>query len=222
MEYAGFFRRAFGLIIDAIVVGTISFLLMLIGINAVALGLLIGFLYQPIFECSALQATPGKYLMDMKITDLDGGRITFKAAIIRYFVRFVSGALLCLGYFVYFFTEKHQTLHDLAAETVVTVGPVVGVRMFEAWYQQFSALLGIVDRESGRESSSGSQTSQPSSGSASGFANTGFNAGSSNVGKTSSMKATPADLAGLYELYQKGILTEAEYNQKRAEILKNL
>jgi uncharacterized RDD family membrane protein YckC len=209
MEYTGFWRRAGALFIDSVITVAISLILSILAVNSVASGLLIAFLYQPFFESSRMQGTPGKNLMGIRITTLDGGRISFKKAVIRFLVRFASGLLMCIGYLMALFTEKKQTLHDLAAETVVVMGEVKGLNMFEAWYQQVLSVLGMVDKVPADTAYTAPHTASYSA------------SGASTSAPAASM-ATPADLAGLYDLYTKGILTEAEYNEKRAELLKKL
>lgn len=207
MIYAGFWRRALALIVDLIFVAIISMLLALFGISSYALGILIGFLYQPVFESSRLQGSPGKNLMGLKVTDLQGQRITFKAALIRYVVRFFSGLFLCLGYVMMLFNDKKQTFHDVVAHTLVIDSEVKDINIFQAWYDQVLSVLGMVDKIPAHPA-------------------TGYDPGpatySAAPAATATATATPADLAGLYDLFQKGILTEAEYNQKREELLKKL
>ena len=85
----------------------------------------------------------------------------------------------------------------MVAETLVIRGEVKNINHFQAWYNQVLAVLGMTDKVPS-QTEGGTFTTPTSQG------------------------ATPADLAGLYELYQKGVLTESEYNQKREEILKRL
>lgn len=81
-----------------------------------ALGLL---LYYSLLESSAKQATWGKQICGLKVTDLQGNRLTFGRAMGRAAAKvFLSNACF-LGYLAVFFTEKRQTLHDLVAGTLV-------------------------------------------------------------------------------------------------------
>ncbi len=199
-EYAGFWRRFGAIVIDGILVAVVGFLFKMIGLYSVGLDFLLALLYTPFFEASELQGTPGKALLDMRVVSMSGERITFKKAFIRYLVRIISGVLLCFGFLMMLFTDKKQTLHDLAAETLVVRGEVKNVNYFQAWYHQVLALLGMTDKVPEKTVSTTTQ----------------------NSAATGSSAPQPADLAGLYELYQKGILTEAEYNQKREELLRKL
>ncbi len=53
------------------------------------------------------------------MTDLNGNRLTFARATVRYFAKFFSAAIMLLGFVMAAFTERHQALHDLIAETLV-------------------------------------------------------------------------------------------------------
>lgn len=71
------------------------------------------------FEQSKSGMTPGKRLFGIRVADLDGHRITVGASFIRNLVAAISGAFYCVGHLVAAFTERHQALHDLAAQTIV-------------------------------------------------------------------------------------------------------
>jgi uncharacterized RDD family membrane protein YckC len=70
-------------------------------------------------HASKWQATIGKKLVGLKVTDLRGNRISFWRALGRYFaMAFLSGILL-IGFILAAFTERKQALHDMIAGTVV-------------------------------------------------------------------------------------------------------
>lgn len=81
--------------------------------------LAMGGVYFVLMESSARQATLGKMAMGLRVTDINGGRITPTAAILRYIGRIVSSMILFIGYIMAAFTEKKQALHDLIASTLV-------------------------------------------------------------------------------------------------------
>jgi uncharacterized RDD family membrane protein YckC len=83
----------------------------------IKLGLL--FPYFSIMESSNRQATLGKLVMRIKITDLRGERISFAKAGVRFFAKILSTNILLIGYLIALFTERKQALHDLLASTVV-------------------------------------------------------------------------------------------------------
>ncbi|MBN1695261.1 RDD family protein [candidate division WOR-3 bacterium] len=75
--------------------------------------------YFTIMESSKLQATLGKKICYLVVTDTSGNRITFAKANSRFWSKFISGAIFCIGYIMAAFTEKHQALHDIIAGTIV-------------------------------------------------------------------------------------------------------
>jgi uncharacterized RDD family membrane protein YckC len=71
-------------------------------------------------ESSVRQATFGKSVMSLRVTDDGGQRISFGRATGRFFAKIVSGMVpLLIGYIMAAFTEKKQALHDLIAGTLV-------------------------------------------------------------------------------------------------------
>jgi len=76
-------------------------------------------LYTALFESSAMQATPGKKAIGLKVTDLQGNRISFGRATGRYFAEWITGMTFLVGYVMVAFTQKRQALHDMIAGTVV-------------------------------------------------------------------------------------------------------
>jgi uncharacterized RDD family membrane protein YckC len=68
---------------------------------------------------SEWQATVGKRVMSIVVTDLHGGRISFGRATGRHFAKYLSAFLLGIGFIMAAFTSKKQALHDIIAETVV-------------------------------------------------------------------------------------------------------
>lgn len=79
----------------------------------------VNWLYYALFESSERQATPGKMALGIKVTNLQGNRISFLNATGRYFGKIISGLLFGFGYIMILFTEKKQGLHDLMAGTLV-------------------------------------------------------------------------------------------------------
>ncbi|MBA8882941.1 RDD family protein [Dokdonella fugitiva] len=142
--HAGFWRRVAAALVDGLLIGLVmGALQVVIGLGAVgsltgardptaALPALIGsillftalaflgqWLYFALFECSAMQATPGKLAFDLKVVDELGQRIGFGRATGRYFGKIVSGAIFYVGFLMAGFTERKQALHDLMAATLV-------------------------------------------------------------------------------------------------------
>jgi uncharacterized RDD family membrane protein YckC len=82
----------------------------------------LGCLYYTLFEASSWQATPGKRILRLYVTDLSGQRITFGRALIRSLARQISG-IFFIGYLIAGFTEKKQALHDILASCLVLRRP---------------------------------------------------------------------------------------------------
>ena len=55
----------------------------------------------------------------MKVTDLQGQRLSFGLATGRHFAKILSGLILCIGFIMVGFTEKKQGLHDMIVGTLV-------------------------------------------------------------------------------------------------------
>jgi uncharacterized RDD family membrane protein YckC len=81
--------------------------------------LVIDYLYSVTLQSGSKQGTWGQRAIGLQVIKKDGSAVTFGTASIRYFVSLVSSILLKIGYVIAIFTEKKQTLHDLAAGVVV-------------------------------------------------------------------------------------------------------
>jgi uncharacterized RDD family membrane protein YckC len=94
----------------------------LVGSILAAYGLLlvvIPWLYFAGFESSRSQATPGKVLMGLVVTDMEGTRPTFARTTLRFFGKFISALIIFIGFLMIGFTKKHQGLHDRIAGCLV-------------------------------------------------------------------------------------------------------
>jgi len=78
----------------------------------------VGCLYYTLFEASGWQATPGKRIMRIYVTDLHGRRISLGRSFLRNIARQLSG-IFFIGYLITRFTEKKQALHDILAGCLV-------------------------------------------------------------------------------------------------------
>lgn len=135
IDYAGFWLRAGALVLDSMVLLGLGIgLLVMVAIldarllveqnttRADALELaggLMSWLYYALMESSSLQATLGKRALGIRVTDLDGRRVSFGRATGRYFGKVLSALTLGIGYIMAAFTERKQTLHDLLSSCVV-------------------------------------------------------------------------------------------------------
>lgn len=85
----------------------------------VVLGILIQWLWFTIPESSQWQASLGKKIVGLKVTDENGERIGFAKANGRYWSKILSSLILFVGFLMIAFTEKKQGLHDKIAGTLV-------------------------------------------------------------------------------------------------------
>jgi len=142
--YAGFWRRFVALVLDGLILTFVTAplqwfmrapvfgwmnsdsmrfedLMSLLWASAatIFLCLLCNWLYFALLESSKLQGTLGKAALNIRVTDLEGRRISFGRATGRFFGKWISQALLLIGYLIQPFTRRRQALHDLLAGTLV-------------------------------------------------------------------------------------------------------
>jgi uncharacterized RDD family membrane protein YckC len=85
--------------------------------------LVLMWVYYAGFESSAWQATPGKKLLRLYVTDVSGRRVTFSRATFHNMGRMISEMTFWVGYIPAAFTEKKQALHDMIAGCLVLRRP---------------------------------------------------------------------------------------------------
>lgn len=76
-------------------------------------------LYRAVMECSPRQATLGKMLLKIQVTDCAGHRVSFGRATARHFSKIISTMLLLIGFLMVAWTKKKQALHDKIAGCLV-------------------------------------------------------------------------------------------------------
>lgn len=135
--YAGFWKRVAAYLLDSIFY-TVAYYIVLLSlaaavthglspekkdIAAALVSLLVtlgGFLFYYVYlESSSWQATPGKKIMGIKVTDLNGDRISFWRSLGRYLGMTLSSFILGIGYLMCGWTAKKQCLHDMLAGCLV-------------------------------------------------------------------------------------------------------
>jgi uncharacterized RDD family membrane protein YckC len=140
MVYARVTQRVMALFVDGVILLVLTGLLEVVGLPVydhprladgsagpvltwsplgIAVSVLMAGLYYVFFECSTHQGTPGKIALGLRVTDIDGGRIGPLRSAARYFAKYLSAAILMIGFFMAIFTRRRQALHDLIAGTVV-------------------------------------------------------------------------------------------------------
>ena len=75
--------------------------------------------YESLMESASKQATLGKMVLGLKVTDMEGRRISFSRATGRHFAKIISGMIFAVGYIMAGFTQRKQALHDMIAGTLV-------------------------------------------------------------------------------------------------------
>ncbi|HYU35068.1 MAG TPA: protein kinase [Thermoanaerobaculia bacterium] len=130
ISYASFGARLGALIVDQVllmIVGLLVLLLVLSQNSADSLsenGWLVvyyafSWIYFAGFESSARRGTPGKRMLGLRVTDLNGQRIGFGRATGRYFGKFFSMVILYIGFLMMIGDSRKQTLHDKMAGCLV-------------------------------------------------------------------------------------------------------
>lgn len=137
-QYGGFWVRFVALVLDYAIV----FLIMLAALFALlAVKATVGmdstveliaslvlsfapYFYWPVMESSGWQATVGKRVMGLEVTDADGNRLSFPRALLRSLAKIISGIPIGIGFLIAAFTARKQALHDIIVKTlVVRTGP---------------------------------------------------------------------------------------------------
>jgi len=82
--------------------------------------LVVTWLYHALMECSEWQATVGKKVLGLVVTDMEGRRVSFWRATGRHFAKIVTNMIpLLIGYILAGFTDKKQALHDMIAGCLI-------------------------------------------------------------------------------------------------------
>jgi uncharacterized RDD family membrane protein YckC len=132
--YGGFLRRAGALAIDWLLLFPVCGILAagrpaaLAGVAYLALP----WLYFGAMESSRYQATLGKLVFALMVTDLDGNRISFARSSARYWSSYLSVLTAGAGFLLAAVTERQQALHDMVGGTMVVRRPAGKVRAAEA------------------------------------------------------------------------------------------
>ena len=143
MAYAGFLKRTAAYFIDSLIYGIITYAIaFVLGItlalttsvnpNTMSAGQNILFslasscislacylTYYVWAESSAWQATIGKKLMGLKVTDIYGRRISFWRSLGRNVGMILSAIIIGIGYLMCIWTLKKQCLHDKITDCLV-------------------------------------------------------------------------------------------------------
>ena len=125
VTYAGFWKRFAALIIDSVVVSTATGILTAVTFGVAWFSIFfLPWVYEAIMLSSEKQATLGKMVLGIAVTDVNGRRITFARATGRHFAKWLSALILGVGFLMAAFTERKQALHDMIADTLVVNRPL--------------------------------------------------------------------------------------------------
>ena len=83
------------------------------------ISLVVFWLYFALFESSSKQATWGKQICGLRVTDGHGQRISFARASGRTFAKILSYAIMYIGFMMAGWTKEKRALHDFIAGTRV-------------------------------------------------------------------------------------------------------
>ncbi len=117
LDYADFWTRVGGAIIDAILVGVLSYVLR-VGAPWFA-GLFIGFLYHWLTVAYWNGQTVGRKVLNIRVCSPDGSIVDSGAAAGRAAMRIVSGIPFGLGFLWAAWDPEKRTWHDMIANTRV-------------------------------------------------------------------------------------------------------
>ena len=85
----------------------------------VAVILAVTWLYHALMESSEWQATVGKRILELVVTDMAGRRVSFWRATGRHFAKIVSNMIYPFGHILAGFTAQKQALHDMIAGCLI-------------------------------------------------------------------------------------------------------
>ncbi|MDE3260112.1 MAG: RDD family protein [Gemmatimonadota bacterium] len=131
MIYAGFWKRLAASIIDGVIIKIVISLYVILlssvfhfsdgAFFTVWYVMLIPsyWLYYAIFESAKRQGTPGKIILRLKVTDIEGDRISFGRASGRHFGKSLSTLTFGIGFLMAAITQRKQALHDIMASCLV-------------------------------------------------------------------------------------------------------
>lgn len=144
-EYGGFWKRFIAYFIDLLVSYILIFIIMIIFghfaeqrgheiatidnffvekqflFNVTCMTALV--LYYVLFECSPLQATPGKLCLGMRVTTMELQTVSFGRSLMRNLLKVFSVVTLLIGFFMAGFTPRKQALHDMMSGCLVVDKP---------------------------------------------------------------------------------------------------
>lgn len=126
-DFAGFWLRFLAAFADSAMLFSLSFVIFIVAsfagdmgaMIAAALVALLQICYWPVMHASERQATFGKAMVGIKVTHVDGERISMLRSFGRWLATIISVLPLGIGFLMAGFTARKQALHDMIASTLV-------------------------------------------------------------------------------------------------------
>lgn len=109
----------FGMLIRLIPLGILQDVLGVLGTTAIAC---LPVVYGAAMESSRYQATIGKILLRAMVTDTNGNRVSFRAALLRNIFKLVLAPIVLVSVGMINFSSTGQTPHDRIAKCLVVIG----------------------------------------------------------------------------------------------------
>ena len=91
----------------------------IISIPSAIIPLLPAWLYWAFMQSGERQATFGQRALGIMVIDKNGRKVNFGQATGRFFGNFLNVITLLVGYFMFFFNDKRQCLHDYVSGCMV-------------------------------------------------------------------------------------------------------
>jgi len=79
-------------------------------------------LYEAVMTSSSKQGTLGKMALHLRVTDMNGARISFGRSTGRFLAKIFLSGIMAVGFIMAGFTPRKQSLHDILASTLVLRG----------------------------------------------------------------------------------------------------
>jgi uncharacterized RDD family membrane protein YckC len=122
VRYGGFWIRTVAYALDVFFIVLLSLPTLLLGEGYDVLAqVVIAFLYETLLTSGEKQATWGKQLLGLKVSNIDGSRITYGKSVGRYFGKWVSTITFFMGFVMIAFTDRKQGLHDRVVNSLVLI-----------------------------------------------------------------------------------------------------
>lgn len=137
--YSGFWVRSAASLIDSLILALPT--LILIAANLKSLCIIPSLLYFSLMESSRTQATLGKMALGIIVEDENGNKISFGKAAARYFCKYVSAAILYIGYIMIPFNIKKQGYHDIVLNTYVIKKVSIAKNRRDNYYVENTLIL---------------------------------------------------------------------------------